>query len=153
MLSRQSKYGLRALLFLARQPPGKPVLISEIAEPEKMPRKFLERILLDLKKHGILQSRKGKGGGYALARPMEAISVAEVVRITDGPLAPVPCVSQTAYAKCTDCADERTCAIRVVMKQVRDEIARVLDNTSLADLLAKQQALEEQLHGALFYQI
>lgn len=153
MLSKQSKYGLRALIYLARYSHGKPVLISEIAQRERMPRKFLERILLDLKKRGVLQSRMGKGGGYKLARRPEQITVAEVVRITDGPLAPVPCVSQTAYAKCTDCNDEGTCSIRVVMKEVRDEIARILDHTSLADMLAKQQALEAGSRTALAYQI
>lgn len=153
MLSKQSKYGLRALIFLARQSHGRPVLISEIAQREKIPRKFLERILLDLKKRGVLQSRMGKGGGYKLARQPEQITVSEIVRITDGPLAPVPCVSQTAYAKCTDCNDEALCSIRVVMKEVRDEIARILDHTSLADMLAKQLDLEARSHTALVYQI
>lgn len=153
MLSKQSKYGLRALIYLARHSHGKPVLISEIAQRERMPRKFLERILLDLKKRGVLQSRMGKGGGYILARRPEQITVAEVIRITDGPLAPVPCVSQTAYAKCPDCNDEGTCSIRVVMKEVRDGIARILDHTSLADMLIKQQVLEAGSHTALVYQI
>ncbi|MFA5042894.1 MAG: Rrf2 family transcriptional regulator [Kiritimatiellia bacterium] len=153
MLSKQSKYGLRALIYLARHSQGKPVLISEIAQREKMPRKFLERILLDLKKRGVLQSRMGKGGGYILARRPEQITVAEIIRLTDGPLAPVPCVSQTAYAKCPDCNDEETCCIRVVMKEVRDGIALILDRTSLADMLAKQQALEAGSCTALAYQI
>ena len=153
MLSKQSKYGLRALVFLARHSHGRPVLISEIAQRENMPRKFLERILLDLKKRGVVKSKMGKGGGYELGRQPGQITVAEVIRITDGPLAPVQCVSETAYAKCTDCADEGTCCIRAVMKEVRDEIARILDHTTLADMLAKQQALEAESRTGLAYQI
>lgn len=136
MLSQKSKYALKALLLLAEERPGEPVLIADLAEEGAIPKKFLEQILLALKKRGILLSRKGRGGGYALGRPPEAVSLGEVIRLLDGPLAPVPCVSQTAYRRCDDCADEETCGIRLVMWQVREVTARILDGTSLADMLA-----------------
>jgi Rrf2 family protein len=135
MLSKKAKYALQALLQLAREIGQSPVLISELAQRERIPKKFLELILLDLKKHGILQSKKGKGGGYFLGKAPQAITMGQVIRILDGPLAPLPCVSQTAYMKCQECKDEKTCGIRMVMKEVRDETARILDGTTLADVL------------------
>lgn len=135
MLSKKAKYGLKALLFLSRQAPGKPVLISEIAEAEGIPKKFLELILLQLKKGGMLQSKKGKGGGYFLAREPALISFGQVIRVIDGPLAPLPCVSQTAYMRCEECVDEMGCGIRLVMKEVRDSTARILDGTSFAEVV------------------
>ncbi len=141
MLSQKAKYGIHALLYLCRQGEGKPVLIREIAEKERLPRKFLEVILLELKSAGILHSRPGRGGGYTLNRAPKTITLGRVLRLIDGPLAPIPCVSQTAYAPCKDCADEKTCAIRAVMKQVRDATAKVLDETTLADLLEQQDRL------------
>jgi Rrf2 family protein len=107
------------------------VSISELAERERIPKKFLELILLDLKHHGLLQSRKGPGGGYRLGRPSDRISVGEVIRILDGPLALVPCVSQMAYMPCDECESERDCAVRRVFKRVRDETARILDGARL----------------------
>ena len=115
------------------------MLIADLAEQERIPRKFLERILLDLNKKGILQSRKGKGGGYLLNRDPQDIPIGEVIRLMDGPLAPVSCVSHTAYARCSECVDEKSCCIRLVMKEVRDAIADVLDQTSLAAMVAKGQ--------------
>lgn len=135
MLSKKAKYALQALIQLAREYKQNPVLISELAQRERIPKKFLELILLDLKRHGILQSKKGKGGGYFLGKPPEAIAMGQVIRILDGPLAPLPCVSQTAYMKCEECRDEKTCSIRMVMQQVRDSTAGILDGTSLADLM------------------
>jgi Rrf2 family protein len=135
MLSQKAKYALRALVLLAEEPSGGPLLISEIAARGPMPKKFLEQILLSLKNKGILQSRKGRGGGYALGRGPENISLGEVIRLLDGPLAPLPCVSVTAYRPCEDCEDERTCGLRLVMMSVREETARILDGTSLADVL------------------
>ena len=104
---------------------------------ENIPKKFLELILLDLKNHGILQSKKGKGGGYSLGRKPAAIKLGRVIRLLDGPLAPLPCVSQTAYVPCDECEDEKTCGIRIVMRDVRDAIANILDNTTLADVLQR----------------
>ncbi len=137
MLSNKTKYALKALLVLAKEYGQGPVLISDIAQREDIPRKFLELILLELKNQGILQSKKGKGGGYALAREPQAISVGHVIRILDGPIAPLPCVSRTAYRRCVECRDERTCGIRMVMKDVRDATADIVDSTTLGDVLKR----------------
>jgi Rrf2 family protein len=137
MISRKTKYALKALMFLARESDRGPVLISEISEEERIPRKFLEGILVTLKNQGILHSRKGKGGGYSLGKPPEEIIVGEVVRLLDGPFAPVPCVSETAYMKCAECNDEKACGIRLVMKDVRDAIAGVLLSTTLAGMIER----------------
>lgn len=138
MLTKRSKYGLKAVLYLAAQQPGRgPVLVSELAESQRIPKKFLEAILLDLKRFGLLQSKKGKGGGYFLSRPPDQITVGQVVRALGGPLALIPCVSQTAYARCEECVDEATCGVRKAMKEVRDATSQILDNTTLAGLNAK----------------
>jgi len=134
VLSRRSKYGLKALLALAQDAGRGPVLVSELADREAIPRKFLEAILLDLNRHGLVQSKKGKGGGYFLRRPPTAITFGEVIRVLEGPLALVPCVSQTAYARCVDCVDEAACGVRLAMQQVRDATAQILDTTTLADV-------------------
>ncbi|MGE3401478.1 MAG: Rrf2 family transcriptional regulator [Vicinamibacterales bacterium] len=134
MLTRKSKYGLRAMLFLAERSGRGPVLVSDLAGDQRIPKKFLEAILLDLKRQGLLQSKKGKGGGYFLSRTPEEITVGQVVRALGGPLALVPCVSQTAYARCEECVDEQTCGVRLAMKEVRDATAKILDNTTLAAL-------------------
>jgi Rrf2 family protein len=134
MLTRKSKYGLKALLLLAEDADRGPVLISELADRQRLPKKFLEAILLELKRHGVLHSKKGKGGGYVLGRKPSEITVGQVIRILEGPLALTPCVSQTAYRKCDECVDERTCGVRLAMKEVRDATAAILDNTTLAIL-------------------
>lgn len=139
MISKKTKYGLKALLYLARRYDQGPLLISDLSRDERIPKKFLEMILLTLKNNGILQSRKGKGGGYSLGKAPREISVGNVIRILEGPLAPVPCVSETAYARCGECLDERTCGIRLVMKDVRDAITNVLDKTSLAEMLDREE--------------
>jgi Rrf2 family protein len=144
MLSKKSKYALKALMVLAKEYGQGPVLISDIAQREDIPRKFLELILLELKNDGILQSQKGRGGGYFLGRAPQAISVGHVVRVLEGPIAPLPCVSKTAYMRCRECRDERTCGIRIVMKDVRDATARILDSTTIADMLAR---VEFAVHG------
>ena len=117
------------------------MLIKEIAEKERLPRKFLETILLELKGAGILHARPGKGGGYTLNRAPNTVTLGRVIRLIDGPLAPIPCVSQTAYVPCKDCLDERTCAIRAVMKEVRDATAKILDAVTVADLLEQERQL------------
>jgi Rrf2 family protein len=139
MLSKKAKYALQACLSLAGEAPGKPILIADLAERDGIPKKFLEIILLDLRNAGLLASRKGKGGGYFLAKPQQQIFVGQIVRLMDGPLAPVPCVSQTAYQPCSDCHDEQYCGIRMVMKDVRDAIAGIYDSTSLTDVLERQR--------------
>jgi Rrf2 family protein len=134
LLSRKSKYGLKALLLLAQESGGEPVLISRLAERDGLPHKFLEAILLDLKRHGFVESKKGKGGGYYLLRKPEEITFGEVIRVLEGPLALVPCVSQTAYRPCVECVDEATCGVRLAMQQVRDATADILDGTTLSDI-------------------
>lgn len=138
MLSKRAKYGLKAILLLEREATRCPILIGEISERERIPKKFLESILLQLKNHGVVQSRKGKGGGYLLGRSGSAITLGEVVRILDGPLAPIPCVSHTAYARCGECVDEDTCAVRLAMKDVRDATAAILDGTSVSAINARR---------------
>jgi Rrf2 family protein len=132
VLTRKSKYGLKALLLLAREHDRGPILASELAEREGIPEKFLQGILLELKRRGLVRSKRGHGGGYQLARDPSVINFGEVIRTLEGPLALTPCVSQTAYHRCDECADERACAIRLVMKIVRDETARILEGSNLA---------------------
>jgi Rrf2 family protein len=139
MISKKAKYGLKALLMLAQVHGEEPVLIVDIAERERIPKKFLELILLELKRHGLVQSKKGKGGGYFLARNPGSITLGDVIRFLDGPIALVPCVSRTAYRKCDDCDDEATCGIRIVMKEVRDAMGLILDGTTLADVLKQAE--------------
>jgi len=134
MLSKRSKYAIKALLALTDHQRDEPVRIVDLAREEQIPPKFLELILLGLKNQGILQSRKGKGGGYLLARDPADIYLGQIVRMFDGPLAPVPCASQTAYVPCADCPDEAVCGVHLAMKAVRDATAKVLDGTSIASL-------------------
>jgi len=153
MISKKTKYGLKAMLYLARRNDRGPVLIADLSRDERIPKKFLEMILLTLKNSGILQSRKGKGGGYYMGKAPREISVGNVIRTLEGPLAPVPCVSETAYARCGECLDERTCGIRSVMKDVRDAISNVLDKTSLADMLDREERALKQVLGTTDYHI
>jgi Rrf2 family protein len=135
MLSKRAKYALKALISLASERSGEPVRIEDLARRERIPQKFLELILLDLRNRGVLQSKKGKGGGYFLVKDPRTVLVGQLIRQFDGPLAAVPCASQTAYARCQDCRDEAGCGVRWVMKEVRDATAKILDRTSLADMV------------------
>lgn len=134
MISKKTKYGLKALSYLAQQEKGKPVLISEIARTQNISLKFLESILLALKKQGILSSKKGKGGGYYLMKPANEISLAKVYRTLEGPIAWLPCVSLNYYEKCDDCDSEETCKLNKAMVEVRDSILNVVENKTIADL-------------------
>ena len=145
MMSSKTKYGLHALIYLTKRYGKGPILIAKMAEDKKIPKKFLEAILLELKNQGILISKKGKGGGYELAKDPAAVKIGQIIRILDGPIAPVPCVSQTAYRKCDECPHEDICAIRFVMRDVREAIANILDKTSLADLSKNEQRLSESV--------
>lgn len=146
MLTKKTKYGLKALLVLAAEyEKNQPLLISKIADSERIPKKFLEIILLELKNNGILQSKMGKGGGYFLAKAPAQISMGDIIRVLDGPLSPLPCLSQTAYRKCDECVDESTCAIRLTMKDVRDETVRMLESKSLQDMLDKSRISHQVL--------
>jgi Rrf2 family protein len=145
MLSSKAKYGLKAMVHLGRREGTGPALIADIAGAERIPKKFLDAILLELKNSGLLSSKKGKGGGYVLARPSGRITAGDIIRVLDGPLAPVPCVSRTAYRPCDDCADETACTVRAVMQDVRDAMAAILDNTSLADMCVSRARRETVL--------
>ncbi|MBN1428306.1 MAG: Rrf2 family transcriptional regulator [Anaerolineae bacterium] len=136
-LSKRGEYGLRAMIDLANYAASSQVVpIKDIAAQEQIPLKFLEQILLTLKNAGLLQSKMGIGGGYYLAKPPEDITLGQIVRILDGTLAPVRCVSHIAYEPC-DCPDEETCGLRMVMLDVRNAIADILDNTTLADVIVR----------------
>lgn len=143
MLTKKGKYGLKALVDLARLDPGSTAFIVDIAKRNTIPKKFLDAILLDLRKAGILRSKKGPGGGYALARPASEIRIGHVVRVLDGPLAPIRCASRTAFEPCEDCLDPAACAVRRSMTKVRDAIADVLDTMTLADMVAAASDDEE----------
>ncbi|MBT8306957.1 MAG: Rrf2 family transcriptional regulator [Maribacter sp.] len=135
MLSKKTKYGLKALAFLASQNDRKPVQIAEIARHENISQKFLESILLNLRKTGLLGSKKGKGGGYYLIKEPKEILMTDVMRILEGPIAMVPCVSLNFYEKCDDCPDENACAVHKLMLQVRDSALAIYRNNTLADLI------------------
>lgn len=133
MISKKTKYGLKALTYIARQD-YKMVPISSIAKSENIPHKFLESILLVLRKSGFLGSKKGKGGGYYLLKEASDIYMVDIMRILEGPIAPVACVSLNYYEKCDDCPDESTCSLNKLMVQVRDANLNVFRNTTLEDL-------------------
>jgi len=133
MLTMKSKYGLRALMVVYRNK-NEMLSIKNIAEKADVPQKFLESIMLELKHNGVVDSKRGIFGGYFLSQKPEEIKIGDLIRIFDGPLAPIRCASVTAYRKCDDCLDEKTCEIRALMLQVRNAIANVLDNTTLDKL-------------------
>jgi len=135
MLTAKGKYGLKALAHLASLKPGAMAQAAEIAEANKIPKKFLDAILGDLRNAGLVYARKGPGGGYMLARPASDIRVGQVVRILDGPIAPIACASRTAYQPCKDCDNVKRCSVRLAMIKVRDAMSKVLDATTLADML------------------
>lgn len=133
MLSKKTKYGLKALSYLAKQDKNIPVLISDISESENISKKFLESILLTLKKSGILSSKKGKGGGYYLLKSPNEIKIATIIRLLEGPIAMLPCVSLNYYEKCDDCKSEERCSLNILMAEVRDSTLKILENKTLAN--------------------
>lgn len=139
MLSKKTKYGLKALSYLANKENGTPVLISEIAASENISQKFLESILLSLKKNGILASKKGKGGGYYLRKSSDEIKISEVIRILEGPIAMLPCVSLNYYERCDDCTSEDECSLNILMAEVRDSTLKILENKTLSDFKCGSQ--------------
>ena len=144
MLSNKAKYGLKALMHLAGAQGVS--LAADIAADNNIPRKFLDAILLELTKAGILSSKKGKGGGYMLARPADAVTAGQIIRILDGPLAPIACASRTAYRPCPDCPDVDACAIREVMLDVRDAMSLILDRTSIAMMRTRGKKADVVVH-------
>jgi Rrf2 family protein len=140
LLTNKGKYGLKAMVHLAGLPSGEVAQVGEVAESNGIPKKFLDQIFAELRKAGLVYSKKGKTGGYALAKPAGSITVGQVVRVLDGPLAPIPCSSVTAYRACDDCGDERSCAVRLIMVEARNALAAVLDSHSLAEIRAQAEA-------------
>ncbi|PJA07788.1 MAG: transcriptional regulator [Flavobacteriales bacterium CG_4_10_14_0_2_um_filter_32_8] len=135
MISKKTKYAINALVYLAQKPAQQPVLISEISEHEHIPQKFLEAILLDLKKEGILASKKGKGGGYFLLKSPNDVNMADVMRLFDGPIALLPCVTYKYYQKCEECTDEASCGIRSVFLEVRNQTVDLLKKATLTEII------------------
>ena len=139
-ISKRTQYGIKAVLALGRKFGEGPVLIAKLAREEQIPLKFLETILLDLKAQGLLDSKTGKRGGYRLSRPPSTITVGSLIRSLEGPLAPLPCASETAFKPCAECGDIEACGTRIIMRQVRDAISDVLDRTTLAELIRRSDA-------------
>jgi Rrf2 family protein len=135
MLSQKAKYALKALLALATLEEGALLQSAEIAAKNNIPKKFLDLILLELRKHRMVDSQRGKLGGYLLGKPAEKITIGDIIRVMDGPLAPIACASVTAYRRCLDC-DEKTCMVRRMMRDVRDAASGILDRVTLADAAA-----------------
>lgn len=140
MLTAKAKYSLKALAHLAALNPGESVQAHEIARANQIPKKFLDSILRELRNAGIVHSRKGPGGGYLLARQPGEIHIGRVIRVMDGPLAPLPCASRTAYRPCKDCANVTTCKVRQLMTQVRDAMSDILDQLTMVQLIERKPA-------------
>lgn len=142
MITKKAKYALKALLYLSKKDKSKPTLIDEISKKEGIPKKFLEVILLELKNAGILGSKKGKGGGYYMIKPPDVVNMAEVLRLFDGPIAVVPCVSENYYEPCAECMDEATCSIREVFLNIRKYSVATLKENSFATLISRERKLK-----------
>ena len=135
MITKKTKYALRVLETLAGKERNEPQLIADLSAESAVPKKFLELILLELKGGGIVQSKKGPGGGYYLAVAPEEVRVADVMRLTGGAIAPVGCLSRTRYERCEECPDEKTCCVRLVLREAHSASVAVLERTRLSDLL------------------
>ena len=153
-LSKKTQYTLRAMYSLSRSYGTGPTLSAKIAREESIPQDFLENILLYLKHEGLVSSKKGKGGGYSLLSPPSEITIGTIIRLIEGPLAPLPCASETAYRKCDECVDDRFCGTRMIMREVRDAMAAILDKTTLADLCSRMddaRAAAQDTESLMFY--
>lgn len=145
MLTNKGKYGLKAMVHLAGRTAGQPSLVSDIAQINAIPKKFLDAILGELRNAGLVHSKKGRGGGYVLAVPASQIMVGQIIRALDGPLAPIPCASKGFYRRCEDCATEAKCSVRLMMMEVRNAMANVLDHRSLAEMRDLSEIDEERM--------
>ena len=145
MISKKTKYAINALVHLAKLWEQGPTLIGDIAKAENIPQKFLEAILLDLKKAGILASKKGKGGGYYLLKSPDDVSMADVVRLVDGPIALLPCTTHRYYQRCEECKDEETCGIRSVFLEVRNHTVKLLKGATLAEIVKREDKFRQKL--------
>jgi Rrf2 family protein len=148
MLSAKGKYGLKAMIFLAGLEAGDIAQVADIAQACSIPKKFLDQILSELRNGGLAFSKKGKAGGYALAKPAKAIKVGQIIRILDGPLAPIACASVTAYRPCDDCGNEKLCEVRLMMMEAREALSNVFDKRTLAQmrLIAKPKATRSKAY-------
>jgi Rrf2 family protein len=153
MLTMKTRYALKALGILSERGPDQATLIAEMSEREAIPRKFLEAILRELRQHGLLLAQRGRGGGYRLRKPPEEIALADVIRALDGPLAPVPCLSRSAYQRCAECKSESTCGVRLVLKDLHEATSTILENTTLADLLRRTKEAAADASSTLRYAI
>ena len=142
MLSKKTKYAIKALIVLGRNYGKEPMQILRIAEEERIPKKFLEQILLEMRNAGILYSKKGAGGGYSLNKAPEDIRLSQVMRLIDGPIALLPCVSLNFYRRCEECKSEEVCGIRDAFVDVRIAMLQILNDTSVADIINKEKRLE-----------
>eukprot|EP01037_Dinobryon_pediforme_P017849 gene17849-18078_t len=149
MLTNKGKYGLKAMVYLAGCAPGTPCLVTDIATINNIPKKFLDSILGELRNAGMVHSKKGRGGGYVLAKPASEIMIGQIIRALDGPLAPIPCASRVFYRRCDDCVTEAKCTVRLMMMEVRNAIADVLDHRSLAEM----RELDDTEDNAYIYHI
>ena len=149
----KTRYALKALAILAESEPGQPVLIGEIAEREAIPHKFLQAILRELRQHGILAAQRGRGGGYSMRLAPQDVTLADVIRALEGPLAPVPCLSRTAYQRCDDCKSERECGVRLVLRDLYEATASVLETTTVFDLVRRTREAGENSSAAPSYSI
>lgn len=145
MISNKARYAFRALLAIAEAPAGEAMPSVEIAQRYAIPHKFLEQILLDLRKAGVLESRRGKSGGYVMLRPADTVTFGEILRIFEGPLAPLPCLSRQAYRQCEDCVDERTCVIRREFGRAYEASRAVLDNRTIGDALSERRGDSDEI--------
>jgi Rrf2 family protein len=145
MLTKKGKYGLKAMVHLAGRVPGETTLVTDIAETNDIPKKFLDTILGELRNAGFVNSKKGKGGGYTLAKPAHDIRIGHIIRVLDGPLAPIQCASKSSYRRCDDCSDEKVCSVRLIMLETREAIATILDNRTLAEMRALAKSEESDL--------
>lgn len=133
MISQKAKYAFKALVELASVPRGQAMLIEDIARRANIPRKFLEHILLELKRHGTIASRRGRGGGYVLLKDPNEISIGAILRVIDGPIAPLACLSRSAYRRCSDCENEQACAVRKIFGDIFSATIILMDATTLGD--------------------
>lgn len=147
MISKKAKYAIHALVRLGREVDNGPIMTADIAESEHIPKKFLEAILLDLKKAGFVASKQGRSGGYYLIKDPAEVNLADIHRVFDGAIALLPCVTYKYYQRCDECVDEETCGIRLIMQQVRDETVRILKGSTLADIIATEAKLTDEKKG------
>ncbi|WP_028981351.1 RrF2 family transcriptional regulator [Sporocytophaga myxococcoides] len=142
MLSKKTRYAIKALTKLAKEFQKGPILISDISKTERIPQKFLEAILLELKNAGILNSKKGKGGGYYLIKKPEEVDLANIIRLFDGAIALLPCVSIKYYERCDECVDETLCGFRDIIREVRDNTLKILKESTLQDIIQREDSLK-----------